>query len=85
MEEISVRHNTEQPHKVKKTGLTNSGSELLDGNGSSHLIPPGLPFSISLLSTFIALAAASCLANFLLPASAGGNRRPLITAWNLNL
>lgn len=75
----------EQPHKVKKTGLTNSGSELSEGNCSSHLIPPCLLFSASLIRTFIALAAASCLANFLLPASAGGNWRPLITAWNLNL
>lgn len=75
----------EKPHKVKKTGLTSSGSELLEGNGSSHLIPPCLPFSTSLIRTFMALAAASCLANFLLPASAGGNRRPLIITWNLNL
>lgn len=75
----------EQLYKVKKTGLTDSGSELLEENGSSHLIPPCLLFSTSLIRTFIALAAASCLANFLLPASAGGNRRPLITAWNLNL
>lgn len=33
----------------------------------------------------MALEAASCLASFLLPASAGGKRRPSITAWNLNL
>lgn len=86
IEETSFRLNTVSPaSQVKKIRLTNSSSEFSEENVSSHLIPPCLPFSASLIRTFIALAAASCLASFLLPASAGGNRRPLITAWNLNL
>lgn len=48
----------------------------------------GLPPSLALASSsriVMAFVAASCLATFLLPASAGGNSRPLMTTWNLNL
>lgn len=47
-----------------------------------------LPLSLALASSsriVMAFMAASCLATFLLPASAGGNSRPLMTTWNLNL
>lgn len=46
------------------------------------------PLSLALASwsrIVMAFMAASCLATFLLPASAGGNSRPLMTTWNLNL
>lgn len=51
---------------------------------ASSDLPPSWALASS-SRTVMAFMAASCLATFLLPASAGGNSRPLMTTWNLNL